>query len=130
MAIVAGAGRAVPGKLALAGAVCAMLPDVDVIGFRLGIRYEDLLGHRGLTHSVAFAAAMATVLVGVGGFSAFGRRRVWACLVLCGVSHGLLDAATNGGLGIAFWSPFSNVRYFLPWRPMQVSPIGLTRIFS
>jgi len=41
------------------------------------------------------------------------------------LSHGLLDAMTNGGRGIAFFSPFSNHRYFFPWRPIQVSPIGV-----
>jgi inner membrane protein len=45
-----------------AGALCAALPDVDVIGFRFGIRYGDLLGHRGLTHSLAFAAVLASEL--------------------------------------------------------------------
>jgi inner membrane protein len=39
-------------------------------------------------------------------------------------SHGMLDAMTNGGRGIAFFAPFSNHRYFFPWRPIQVSPIG------
>ena len=37
---------------------------------------------------------------------------------------------TNGGLGVAFFSPFDNRRYFLPWRPILVSPIGVTRFFS
>ena len=27
-----------------------------------------------------------------------------------------------GGLGVAFFSPFSNARYFLPWRPIRVAP--------
>jgi inner membrane protein len=27
-------------------------------------------------------------------------------------SHGVLDALTNGGHGIAFFSPFLNERYF------------------
>jgi inner membrane protein len=44
-------------------------------------------------------------------------------------SHGVLDALTNGGLGVAFFAPFSNTRYFFPWTPIQVSPIGL-RFFS
>ena len=39
-------------------------------------------------------------------------------------SHGILDALTDGGLGIAFFSPFDTHRYFFPWRPIQVSPIG------
>jgi inner membrane protein len=37
---------------------------------------------------------------------------------------------TNGGLGIAFFSPFDNRRYFLPWRPILVSPRAITRFFS
>jgi inner membrane protein len=32
-------------------------------------------------------------------------------------------------MGIAFFSPFDDRRYFLPWRPVRVSPIGL-RVFS
>jgi inner membrane protein len=37
---------------------------------------------------------------------------------------------TDGGLGIAFFSPFSNGRYFLPWRPIMVGPINILRAFS
>jgi len=36
---------------------------------------------------------------------------------------------TNGGLGIAFFSPFDPARYFLPWRPILVSPIGASVFF-
>jgi inner membrane protein len=39
-------------------------------------------------------------------------------------SHGVLDAMTDGGSGVAFWAPFDDGRYFLPWRPIPVSPIG------
>ena len=38
-------------KVLLVGIGCAMVPDVDVFGFWLGIPYDVLLGHRGLTHS-------------------------------------------------------------------------------
>lgn len=37
---------------------------------------------------------------------------------------------TNGGLGVAFFSPFNTQRYFLPWRPIPVSPIAAGRFFS
>ena len=33
---------------------------------------------------------------------------------------------TNGGKGVGFFIPFSTKRYFLPWRPIRVSPIGAT----
>src|SRR5215813_8832160 len=45
-------------------------------------------------------------------------------------SHGVFDALTNGGLGVAFFSPFDNSRYFFPWTPIRVSPIGAGRFFS
>jgi inner membrane protein len=41
------------------------------------------------------------------------------------LSHPLLDALTNGGRGVALLAPFSGKRYFAPWRPIEVSPIGL-----
>jgi inner membrane protein len=50
---------------------------------------------------------------------------LWAWFAVVTASHGILDALTNGGRGIAFFAPFSNHRYFFPWRPIQVSPIGV-----
>jgi inner membrane protein len=104
-------------------AVCATLPDADVIAFALQIPYGHMLGHRGLSHSFAFAA-------GVGGLAAW----TWGCgrsksalflhFFVVTASHGLLDALTNGGLGVAFFAPFNDTRYFFPWRPIRVSPIG------
>jgi inner membrane protein len=41
------------------------------------------------------------------------------------ISHGCLDALTDGGLGVAFFAPLDQTRYFFPWRPIEVSPIGL-----
>jgi inner membrane protein len=50
---------------------------------------------------------------------------LWVFFAAITASHGLLDALTNGGRGIAFFAPFSNHRFFFPWRPIQVSPIGV-----
>ena len=47
------------------GALCSVVPDLDVIGFYFGIQYGDMWGHRGLTHSVVFAALLAGSLVAV-----------------------------------------------------------------
>jgi inner membrane protein len=116
------------------GVVWSMLPDIDVIGFQLGVPYEASLGHRGLTHSLAFAAVIATVTVWLHhSFGALSRNTsgsAWGYLFLATASHGLLDSMTNGGLGVAFFAPFSNARYFLPWRPIVVSPIGIEAFFS
>jgi inner membrane protein len=46
----------------LVGAACSVIPDLDVIGFKFGVRSPHMLGHRGLTHSIAFAAALGAVL--------------------------------------------------------------------
>jgi inner membrane protein len=51
-------------------------------------------------------------------------------LFLATASDGVLNAMTNGGLGVAFFSPFDNRGYCLPWRPILVSPIAVTRFFS
>jgi hypothetical protein len=45
-----------------------------------------------------------------------------ATLVLA--SHGLLDTVTDGGFGVALLWPFSLTRFFAPWRPIPVAPIG------
>jgi inner membrane protein len=45
-------------------------------------------------------------------------------------SHGVLDAMTDKGYGIAFFLPFDSTRYFLPWRPIYASPMRISRFFS
>ena len=45
-------------------------------------------------------------------------------------SHGLLDTLTNGGLGIALLWPWSEHRYFMPFHPIEVAPLGLSRFLS
>jgi inner membrane protein len=122
-----------PKRVWVIGALCSVVPDLDVIGFRFGIRYGDFWGHRGFTHSLVFAALLASTAVLVAfrrGELGLRRFSLWAYLFLATASHGLLDAMTDGGLGIAFFSPFNNTRYFLPWTPIRVSPIGVSRFFS
>jgi len=123
----------VPRRIWVLGAACAALPDLDVIGFRFGIAYGDMLGHRGLTHSLPFAAALATAVVALGfrhGVSGLGPRALWAYFFFATASHGFLDAFTNGGMGVAFFAPFDNTRYFFPVRPIQVSPLMPKYFFS
>lgn len=122
-----------PKRIWVAGAVCSVIPDLDVIGFQFGVRYGDFWGHRGFTHSLVFAALLATAalaLVYRHRQSSIGRFSVWLYLFLATASHGFLDATTDGGLGVAFFAPFDTRRYFLPWTPIRVSPIGITRFFG
>jgi len=103
----------------------ALFPDIDVVGFVRGVPYGAPWGHRGATHSLTFAAAGAFV-VAVGARwrgRPFARTLAFASIVLA--SHGLLDTMTDGGLGIALLWPFRLTRFFAPWRPIVVAPIGL-----
>ncbi|MHB1214534.1 MAG: metal-dependent hydrolase [Thiobacillus sp.] len=118
-----------PGLMVLA-LLCAVLPDVDALGLWLGIPYAHPFGHRGFTHSLFFSVLLAAAgmllapAVGAAPATAFG------VLLVSAASHGLIDALTNGGLGIAFFSPFSSRRSFLPWRVIEVSPLRPAALFS
>jgi inner membrane protein len=108
-----------------------MAPDLDVLAFALGVPYEHALGHRGLWHALPFAAAAAALLAWVAFRQhAPGWRRAWLYLFLCIGSHGVLDAATNGGLGVALLAPFDTARIFWPLRPIEVSPLSVSAFFS
>ncbi len=124
---------ATPKRVWVVGVACSVIPDLDVIGFRFGIHYGDFWGHRGFTHSLLFAALLASAVM----LAAFrhespglDRLRIWIYFFLATASHGLLDAMTDGGLGVAFFSPLDNHRYFFPWTPIHVSPIGAGRFFT
>lgn len=116
-------------RLWISAVICSILPDYDTVGYFYGIPYNSFLGHRGFTHSLLFALLLALVAVRFA-FPAVTRfSKQWMTWLLLffviTASHGFLDAMTNGGLGVAFFSPFVLTRYFLPWRPLKVSPIGI-----
>jgi inner membrane protein len=119
-------------RLLAAGVLASVLPDADVVTFHLGIPYSDPIGHRGFSHSLAFAAA-----VGVAGGVAHraldaGFARAFWFLFVATTSHGVLDAFTSGGLGVAFLWPFTGTRYWAPdaLRVILVSPLGVRSFLS
>jgi len=135
VAVGMGAGRwwsgrvsAKPWRQMLAFSVLSMLPDADVVGMALGVRYGAPWGHRGATHSLAMA-----VVVGVVAAVALSSRPISRCdllprallAVVVVASHGVLDAMTDGGKGVALLWPWTTRRFFLPWRPIPVAPIGV-----
>jgi len=131
LAIGLGLGRdVIPTPLLIAGVAVSVLPDLDVLAFRFGISYASDFGHRGFSHSLLFAVVLA--LLGACAFryfqASFGRA-FWF-LFLAAVSHGILDAFTNGGLGVAFLWPWSAERFFVPVRVIQVAPLGISGLFS
>ncbi len=118
-----------PARVWWAGALCAVVPDADVLGVFVGVPLGSLFGHRGLTHSLAFAVVLAAVLAPL--LVPRGTRlRLWVYLFLATASHGVLDAMTDGGIGVALFAPFDAGRYYLPWRPIAVSPLGIRRFLS
>ena len=105
--------------------LCSLLPDADVIGFALGIDYDDILGHRGLSHSLVFAFCLGNAVV----WCCFpGQREVFQSLVVAGaVLYGrdrLTASSTRSPM--AAWAlpslPFlRSTRYFFAWRLVKVS---------
>jgi inner membrane protein len=115
-------------------AVCTLLPDVDIIGFYFGIKYGDVFGHRGFFHSLTFALLVSLTVVFLTFRSVPRSSKHWwgllAFFFFVTASHGLLDSMTDKGMGVGFFIPFDNTRYFMPWRPVYASPMKISRFFS
>lgn len=122
--------KAIPGRLLVIGMIAAMLPDADVLAFRFGVPYAHQLGHRGITHSLAFAFLLAILAWSFAKQLASSRKHAFSFMFFATASHPLLDMLTNGGLGVALIWPISNERLFFPLRVIEVSPIGIRRFFS
>lgn len=122
--------KRLPWPLVIAGMLAAILPDLDVIAFKLGIAYDSAFGHRGFSHSIVFAMLVASLA------SIFHTRLrssvlvCWLFIAFATISHGLLDALTTGGEGVGFFWPLTEERYFFPWQFIKVSPIGLSRFLT
>ncbi len=118
----------------LLGMFCASMPDLDVIGFSLGIPYHSMLGHRGFSHSILFSILTGIIVC----YTCFQdefqnssqRFQISFYYFLITMSHGVLDALTDGGLGVGFFIPFYNERFFFPVRPIPVSSLNIQVFFS
>jgi inner membrane protein len=117
-------------RLMLAGIVASMLPDLDVLAFRFHIPYANEFGHRGASHSLAFALLIGLLALLCANQLKSTRGKAFLFVSVSTASHGLLDMFTNGGHGVALWWPFSTERLFAAWRVVEVSPITLERVFS
>ncbi|WP_338847582.1 metal-dependent hydrolase [Massilia sp. W12] len=115
----------IPRPLAMLGMAVAILPDADVLAFKFGIAYTDQFGHRGASHSLAFAALLGLLCCCAAYWKQVQRPWLWGGFIaLAAASHGLLDMATNGGEGVALLWPALHERLFWPVTPIEVSPIG------
>lgn len=123
-------------RAAVVGAVAGALPDVDVL-FSVGGDFVDqLITHRGITHSLFFAPVLGPLLGWLvwrwersrGARSGAGpappepeRCRLWMLVVtLALLSHPLLDLLTPYGTQLLL--PFSNMRFAINAMPI-VDPV-------
>jgi inner membrane protein len=111
-------------------ALLSILPDFDVVSFKLGIAYGAEWGHRGATHSIAFGIICSLIfsLITMLMYKIRSFRILLIIFIIYTVSilsHTFLDMLTNGGLGCAVLWPFDQARYFFPVTPIPVSPIGI-----
>lgn len=123
-----------PRQLAWVSVLLALWPDADYLGLLFDVRPEDALGHRGLSHSLLVAAVLAAAAALVAFPQARKERRTFASLFLflfgAAASHGLVDAAARGDLGVALLAPLWDARLALPFRPLHAIPLGLDESFS
>jgi inner membrane protein len=105
---------------------CALAPDLDWFTGFLRSADGTSLAHRGMSHSLIAAALIATAAMLIGFRPHLRSPRHWACMLGAAFSHGLLDACTFGGTGVAFLLPFSKARFVCLWQPIFVSPIPLS----
>ena len=118
--------RIIPPRLLTAAIVGSIVPDIDVYTHH----FFAAISHRGVTHTPACAllVALSAALVARALRTTYMRALVFVFVAT--LSHPVLDMFTNGGSEIPIFWPVSNERYFMPWTPIEVSPIGLTRFFS
>lgn len=128
IAVTLGRLTGMPPRTISIGCLLSILPDIDFVAFYSQYGDWHAVGHRGFTHSLAFALFAGVIATRVFTPDRVFTQAWWqavAFFTLCMASHGMIDACTDGGAGIAFFWPLSDARFFFPWNPIQVSPIGL-----
>ena len=98
----------------LLGAIAQSLPDIDFLfAFFLDVT-ENLLSHRGITHSLLFLLLITPIAAWIGYRSFPGklRWRQWVFIISLEIGiHLLLDSLNNYGMGLL--EPFDNMRISL-----------------
>lgn len=117
-------------RVTIAAALCAMLPDLDVVTAMFEIRTWEPMGHRGVSHSLLIAALVALFVTTFWFHDLATGKREWrrVALVLFGAtaSHGLLDALTTGEVGVALFAPLTDARVWSPWKLLPSCPVGMS----
>jgi inner membrane protein len=98
------------------GALCGLLPDLDVLPLRYLGEFAEWKYHRHITHSLWFGPVVGTVM-GWGLWRLYGRKpdtlgRWTSITVLALLTHPLLDLFTVYGTQLL--APFSKKRFIIP----------------
>jgi len=105
-------GKKIGRKAMLWGAFANTIPDFDVFGACCNSHAEQLMFHRGFTHSILFVVLMSAILGWL--FNRFYKKaavgwRKWSLLFFLGLfTHILIDSFTSYGTG--WFEPFSDYR--------------------
>ena len=106
------AGEKAGNRAMLWGGVAGLLPDLDLVIRPFYSQSAYLLAHRGISHSIVFAVAVAPLLAAAAHRIHRARgvsfRRWWLLAFLALFTHPLLDIMTTYGTG--FLEPFSGER--------------------
>lgn len=106
-----------PRTTILTFAALAVGPDLDLVTGAFGVPPDTPFAHRGITHSLLFAFAVA-VLAGIWA-RRWGRGLMTGGVALAAVaSHGLLDTMSQLGAGPMLLWPFTSQSYGFIWRPI------------
>lgn len=120
----------IPGRLLAAGILASVLPDLDLIGLRMGVPYGDAFGHRGASHSV-FAAVAFGIIAAIFSKQLHSTKLIaFVIVTVAGASHAVLDMLTNGGGGVALLWPLTEQRYFFEVRVIEVAPLSVRRLLG
>ncbi len=106
------AGKQLGKRAMVLGAIAQSLPDIDFISSFWLPTADDLLAHRGFTHSFLFAILVTPLLVWLASRSSRSGLSYGTWSIFLGgqvVLHILLDSLN--AYGTAWFEPFSHVRY-------------------
>jgi inner membrane protein len=116
-----------PRRIWVLAPMCAMAQDLDWFVSFLAYHKNHILNHRGVAHSLFGALLLAAAVLILALRRDQRSFQAWLCLTLAALSHGLMDACTSGGVGVALFMPFSDSRWACLWQPIQVAPLPLGR---
>ena len=99
-------------------AALALAPDLDIVGYFIGVPGGSQWGHRGFSHSFAVALVGGLLAAWMAGGLRIPRFRTGLTAFLALASHCLLDILSAHGSGPMLLWPFTQATYESPWQPI------------